>query len=47
MKLNGHTGRRSFSAEGLAVNFTESERSIGTNDSPHGSLRLESRGGLL
>lgn len=45
MKLNGYTGRRSFSAEGLAVVSTESERSIGTNDSPHVSLIVESRGG--
>ena len=34
MKLNGHTGKRSFSAEGLAVISTESERSIDTNDKP-------------
>ena len=34
MKLNGHTVRRSFSAEELAVISTESERSIGTNDKP-------------
>ena len=34
-----------FFAEGLAVNAMESERGIGTNDSPHGSLVVESRGG--
>lgn len=38
-------GETTFFAEGLAVNAMESERGIGTNDSPHGSLVVESRGG--
>lgn len=38
-------GETTFFAEGIAVNAMESERGIGTNDSPHESLVVESRGG--
>ena len=38
-------GETKFFSRGLAVISTESERSIGTNDSPHGSLVVERRGG--